>query len=65
MAKWISVVAYGSDFLINFDNIDSIADGKQGKAVLEWGNGQCQLTIDQPKFKEIQHELEEANKSGK
>ena len=65
MANWRWVWAHGVNQMINFDKIDAIVEAGNGRAILEWGNGQCQLTLDEPKFKELQHELEEASKSGK
>ena len=65
MSDWKWVWAHGVNQMINFDKIDNIVERHDGKAILEWGNGQCQLTVDQPTFKELRNELEEASKSGK
>lgn len=65
MANWHWVWAHGINQMINLDIVESIVEARDGKAILEWAAGQCQLTIDEPKFKELQNELEEANQSGK
>lgn len=59
MAKWIIInTSFSVEYLINLDNIDSInPTNHNGDAVLEWGNGNCQITSSSPTFQELKDEL--------
>jgi len=58
MANWKWAFTGGINYLINFNRMETISEGPDGQAVIEWAGGTCQLTLTKPSFKVLQNELE-------
>ena len=60
MAKWIlGWTAHGEEVLINMDNGAIISRGKNDTSVVEWQDGNLQVTLTKPTFDELQKRLED------
>lgn len=60
MAKWIwGLTNMGEDILINMDTVCSISRTTDNQTLVEWQDGNLQVTLNNPSFNELQSMLED------